>query len=82
VVALLRAGVTVTLGTDDPGMFDTNLNREYEYVADLARLGDDDLAEIARVGVRASFAPDEVRRDLITQINATLTGAYAASAAV
>jgi aminodeoxyfutalosine deaminase len=82
VAALLRAGVTVTLGTDDPGMFDTHLNREYEYVADLAGLGDDGLAEIARAGVRASFAPDEVRRDLITQINATLTGTYAASAAV
>jgi aminodeoxyfutalosine deaminase len=72
VAALLRAGVTVTLGTDDPGMFDTCLNREYEYVADLAGLRDDDLAEIARAGVRASFAPDDVRRNLIAEINATL----------
>ena len=81
VAALLRAGVTVTLGTDDPGMFDTDLNREYEYVADLVGLGEDDLAEIARVGVRSSFAPEDVRRDLIAEINATLAGTYATNAA-
>jgi aminodeoxyfutalosine deaminase len=81
VAALLRAGVTVTLGTDDPGMFDTDLNREYEYVADLVGLGEDELAEIARVGVRSSFAPEDVRRDLIAEINATLAGTYATNAA-
>ena len=56
-------------------MFDTDLNREYEYTAGPAGLGDDELAEIARAGVRASFAPDDVRRDLIAEINATLAGA-------
>jgi aminodeoxyfutalosine deaminase len=74
VVALLRAGVTVTLGTDDPGMFGTDLCREYEYVASLAGLGVDGLAEIARAGARASFAPYEVKRDLIAEINDTLAG--------
>jgi aminodeoxyfutalosine deaminase len=77
VAALLRAGVTVTLGTDDPGMFDTDLNREYEYVAGLAGLGAEALAQIARAGARASFAPDEVKRDLIAEINGTLAAAYA-----
>jgi aminodeoxyfutalosine deaminase len=76
VVPLLRAGVTVTLGTDDPGMFDTDLCREYEYVADVAGLGIDGLAEIARAGVRASFAPDELKRELIGEINNTLAAAY------
>jgi aminodeoxyfutalosine deaminase len=74
VAALLRAGVTVTLGTDDPGMFDTTLSREYEYVTGLAGLGPDALAEIARAGARASFAPDNVKRALIAEINDTLAG--------
>ncbi|GAA3518072.1 adenosine deaminase [Actinocatenispora rupis] len=72
VVELLRAGVTVTLGTDDPGMFDTNLCREYGYVARLAGLDAHGVAGIARAGVRASFAPDELKRDLLTEIDATL----------
>jgi aminodeoxyfutalosine deaminase len=58
-------------------MFDTDLNREYEYVAGLASLGAEGLAQIARAGARASFAPDEVKRDLIAEINDTLAGAYA-----
>ena len=77
VVALLRAGVTVTLATDDPGMFDTDLRREYEYVAGLAGLSPEGLAQIARAGARASFAPEEVKRELIAEINDTLAGAYA-----
>jgi aminodeoxyfutalosine deaminase len=75
VVALLRAGVTVTLGTDDPGMFDTDLGREYEFVAGQADLGIDGLASIARTGARVSFAPDEVKRELIADINAVLAAA-------
>ena len=67
--ALLRAGVTVTLGTDDPGMFATDLCREYEYVAGLTGLGPDGLAQIARTGARVSFAPDDVKLALITEIN-------------
>lgn len=77
VVALLRAGVTVTLATDDPGMFGTDLCREYEYVAGLAGLGVDGLAQIARAGVRAAFAPEDVKRELMAGINHTLAGAYA-----
>lgn len=55
VLALLRAGVTVTLGTDDPGLFGTTLFGEYRR---LARLGatPPELAAVARSGFRAAFA--------------------------
>ena len=56
VLALLRAGVTVTLSTDDPGLFGTTLLGEYRK---LARLGATpfELAAVARAGFRAAFAP-------------------------
>ncbi len=56
VLALLRAGVTVTLATDDPGLFGTTLLGEYRR---LARLGatPSELAAVARAGFRAAFSP-------------------------
>jgi aminodeoxyfutalosine deaminase len=56
VLALLRTGVTVTLATDDPGLFGTTLFGEYRK---LARLGATplELAAVARAGFRAAFAP-------------------------
>jgi len=56
VLALLRAGVTVTLATDDPGLFGTTLLGEYRR---LARLGatPPELAAVVRAGFRAAFAP-------------------------
>jgi len=56
VLALIRSGVTVTLGTDDPGFFGTTLSGEYRK---LARLGATarELAGVLRAGFRAAFAP-------------------------
>lgn len=56
VLSLLRAGVAVTLSTDDPGLFGTTLLAEYRK---LARLGATprELVAVARNGFRAAFAP-------------------------
>lgn len=56
VLSLLRAGVTVTLSTDDPGLFGTTLLAEFRK---LARLGATprEIAAVARNGFRAAFAP-------------------------
>jgi aminodeoxyfutalosine deaminase len=56
VLALLRAGVTVTLGTDDPGLFGTTLAGEYRRLARLGATGAELLA-VARAGFRAALAP-------------------------
>jgi len=66
----VEAGVTVAIASDDPPMFGTTLNREYEIAADLLGLDQEGVKELARTSVRASFAPDDVRRRLLGEIDA------------
>src|SRR3954451_11880203 len=68
--AFRDAGVTVTVNSDDPPMFGTTLNREYAIAADLLDLDEAGLAELARTGVRASFAPKDVRDRVLGEIDA------------
>lgn len=67
---LLDAGVPVTLATDDPGMFHTDLNREYLLCHNEFGLGRQELADLSRAGVRASFAPDSLKQTLLAEIDA------------
>jgi aminodeoxyfutalosine deaminase len=68
--AFRDAGVTVTVNSDDPPMFATSLNQEYAVAARLLGLDEAGLAELARTGVRASFAPDDVRQRVLAEIDA------------
>jgi aminodeoxyfutalosine deaminase len=72
--AMVAAGVPVTVNSDDPPMFGTTLNREYGVAADLLDLDRDGLAELARRAVRASFAPDDTRREVLAEIDAYVAG--------
>ncbi len=67
--ALLAAGVPVTLATDDPGMFHTDLNREYLACHRQFGLGPGELAELARAGTRAAFCPEPVRAAVLAEID-------------
>ncbi|MCW2800059.1 MAG: adenosine deaminase, partial [Aeromicrobium sp.] len=69
---LVAAGVPVTINSDDPPMFGTTLNAEYEIARELLDLDDAGVAELARAAVRASFAEDAVKRDLLAEIDAYL----------
>jgi aminodeoxyfutalosine deaminase len=62
------AGVTVTVNSDDPSMFGTSLNREYEIAAELLELDAPGVTELARAGVRASFAEPEIKGALLEEI--------------
>jgi aminodeoxyfutalosine deaminase len=72
--AFRDAGVTVTVNSDDPPMFGTTLNREYAIAADLLGLDETGVAELARTGLRASFAPDDVRERVLGEIDAYVAG--------
>lgn len=70
--ALVAAGVQVTINTDDPPMFGTDLNTEYGIAADLLGLDHTGLADLARTAVDASFAPAELQAALRVEIDGYL----------
>jgi aminodeoxyfutalosine deaminase len=67
--AFRDAGVTITVSSDDPPMFGTTLNREYEIAADLLGLDEAGVADLARTAVRVSFADDAVKTRLLGEID-------------
>ena len=67
---LRAAGVRVTLNTDDPGMFDTDLNREFLTAHRVFGLSATELTDVAREAVHASFAGDATRARLLAEIDA------------
>jgi aminodeoxyfutalosine deaminase len=81
--AFVAAGVVVTINSDDPPMFGTTLNREYEVAADLLGLDEAGVAGLARAGVRASYLDEAGKAALLAEIDAYAaavdTGADAAA---
>ncbi len=71
---LLEAGVPIALGADDPLLFGSRLAGQYAVVRAAHELSDPTLADLARMSVRASYAPDTLRADLLTRIDTWLTG--------
>jgi aminodeoxyfutalosine deaminase len=63
------AGVVVTVNSDDPPMFGTNLNREYEIAAELLALDQLGIAGLAKNAVRASFMSDADKAALEQEID-------------
>jgi adenosine deaminase len=66
---LREAGVRVTLNTDDPGMFDTDINREYLVAHEVFGVNAAELADLARESVRASFAEPHVKVRVLAEID-------------
>ena len=67
---LLAAGVPVALGADDPLLFGSRLAEQYATARVVHGLHDAALAELARMSVRASLAPDDLRITLLSRIDA------------
>ncbi|RNM13728.1 adenosine deaminase [Nocardioides pocheonensis] len=66
----VEAGVVVTVNSDDPPMFGTTLNREYEIAADLLGLDEQGVREIAKAAVRVAFLDAAEKDALCDEIDA------------
>ncbi|MEU1052574.1 adenosine deaminase [Streptomyces sp. NPDC005876] len=68
-----RAGVLVTINSDDPPMFGTDLNNEYAVAARLLGLDERGLADLAKNAVDASFLDEPGKTRIRDEIDAYTT---------
>ncbi|WP_134766983.1 adenosine deaminase [Nocardioides sp. 1609] len=69
---LLEAGATVALGADDPLLFGSRLAGQYATMRAAHELSDETMAELARMSLRASRAPDALRDAALADVDAWL----------
>ena len=65
---LWDAGVRVTLNSDDPPFFHTDLSAEYAFAAEEKRLEEADLREITRTAIEAAFVDEATRERLLAKV--------------
>lgn len=62
-------GLMITLNSDDPAMFGTTLNREYELAQSEFGFTDEHLRELARNSFEASFLPAEKKVEFLNMLD-------------
>ncbi len=70
---MVEAGVLVTVNSDDPPMFGTDLNNEYAVAARLLELDERGIADLAKNAVEASFLDPAGKRKLAEEIDTYTT---------
>jgi adenosine deaminase len=66
--ALRDAGIPLTLGSDDPPYFGASVGGEYAIARERFGLDDDELLEITRTAIEASFAEPALRAELLGRL--------------
>ena len=69
---MLEAGLHVTVNTDIPAMTGAGLADEYRLLRETFGYSDEAIADVARAGVRASFAAGDTKAELLSAIDAWL----------
>jgi adenosine deaminase len=69
---LVEAGVPVALGADDPLLFGSRLADQYRTAREVHGFDDHALAELARMSVRGSLAPDADKQAILRDIDTWL----------
>ena len=73
ICALIDAGIRVSINTDDPGMFATDLNTELALVHTDHGVSERNLLAMQRTALDASFATHEVRTRIAAEIDRFVT---------
>lgn len=68
----MAAGVPVVLGSDDPAMFATSIEREMILAAERFELSRDEVAGVAGNAIRATFLPEDDRARLLDEFRQVL----------
>jgi adenosine deaminase len=63
-----RAGVRVSINTDDPALLRTEITQEYLENAEAYGWGPGELREMARTSIESSFADDDARRAMLAEL--------------
>ncbi|MFE3072813.1 adenosine deaminase [Streptomyces sp. NPDC059247] len=71
---MVEAGVLVTVNSDDPPMFGTDLNNEYAVAARLLGLDERGVAALAKNAVEASFLDAPGKAGIVAEIDAYTDG--------
>ncbi|MDQ3155519.1 MAG: adenosine deaminase [Actinomycetota bacterium] len=71
---LMEAGVGVSLGSDDPLLFGSHLAGQYAVLRAAQEFTDAELAELARGSINGSYAPDDLRKQALADIDGWLAG--------
>lgn len=66
---LRRAGVNVTLSSDDPPHFGSSVGREYQMAADAWGYDASELTAITRTAIEAAFVDEQTRANLLGQLD-------------
>lgn len=69
---LFDAGAPIALGTDDPLLFGPRLVEQYRIAREAFGFSDAELAALAGMSIRGSGAPDSLKKELLTGVEAWL----------
>jgi adenosine deaminase len=71
----LTRGLVATLNTDDPVLFDIELNEEYRRASEKTGLGPAGVGALLRNGVKASFLDDSRKKEALARLDSALAKA-------
>jgi adenosine deaminase len=78
IARMIRAGLPVTLSTDDAVFFRTDIGREYTDALPAMGFGPDEAARIARAGFEAAWCDEDERGRRLAEADGTIAALTAA----